>query len=322
MENRKIPIVMICDSNFVMQTSVALTSLYSTKQDLTQYDVYILLADDNREAKNKLENLSCKEFSVSVIMVSLKRYENIKQLAHVPVASCLKFDISDLIPQYDKLLYLDSDIIVREDLRKLYEINLGENYVAGVPHSLGILTGERKLNGGVLLFNAAKIRKEKLREVFLETRQSLGERKSMDQETFYIVFGDKKVLLSPRYNVMRDKVEYEKKYYSLSSYNAFFHTDYKSRKEIVRTAAIIHFTGNIKPWKYNFAVGGEEWLQYYEQLFGDIAALKLKGRLQFCKEQICINGMKSIYWLIKDKVLGILGETFYLFIDKSYEKWN
>ncbi|MBD5456784.1 MAG: hypothetical protein HDR23_10050 [Lachnospiraceae bacterium] len=47
-------------------------------------------------------------------------------------------------------------------------------------HSLGVLTGERKLNGGVLLFNASEIRQEALRDVFVSTRQSLGNRKSMD----------------------------------------------------------------------------------------------------------------------------------------------
>ena len=58
----------------------------------------------------------------------------------------------------------------------------------------------------MLLFNAKKIREEKLQEVFVSTRLSLGERKSMDQETFHLVFGDKKVFLEPRYNVMIDKV--------------------------------------------------------------------------------------------------------------------
>ena len=90
---------------------------------------------------------------------------------------------------------------------------LREAYEAGVPHSMGIITGERKLNGGVLLFNAKKIRQEKLQEVFIATRLSLGERKSMDQETFHMVFGDGKVFLKPQYNVMIDKVDYEKKYY-------------------------------------------------------------------------------------------------------------
>lgn len=320
--NKKIPIVMICDQNFIMQTSVAIESLYRNKSAVTEYDVHILLVDRDEASEKALIKLSREGLSISIVGVDLARYQSIKQLAHVPLASCLKFDISDLIPQYDKLLYVDGDIIVRQNLAELYETELEDNYVAGIPHSLGIITGERKLNGGVLLFNAKRIREEKLRDVFIETRLAMGDRKSMDQETFHQVFGEKKVYLSPKYNVMIDKVDYEKKYYTMKAYNDFFDTDYKSRKEIVDSAAIIHFTGSIKPWKYSFAVCGKEWRQYYELLYGDLSVLKLKGRMQYYREQIAEKGIRSIYWILKDKTLGILGEVFHIFPDRSHGQWN
>lgn len=204
----------------------------------------------------------------------MDKYKDIKQLAHVPLASLLKFDICDLIPQYDKLLYLDGDIIVRQDLSELYQTDLNDNYVAGVAHSLGIVTGE------------------------------------------------KKVYLAPKYNVMLDKVDYEKKYYSMKDYNSFFHTAYKSRREIVDTAVIIHFTGSIKPWSYGFAKCGKEWNKYYKIAFGNSSRLQLKGRTEFCIEQIRKNGWKSIYWLMKDKTLSCLGEWFDFYPDKSHGEWN
>lgn len=318
----RVPIVMICDSNFVMQTCVALTSLRLNKKDTTAYEVFIIMADCNNASTELFEGMSGGSFSVKIISTTLDKYKDIKQLAHVPLASLLKFDICDLIPQYDKLLYLDGDIIVRQDLSELYQTELNDNYVAGVAHSLGIVTGEKKLNGGVLLFHAAKIRDEVLRDVFISTRQSLGDRKSMDQETFHIVFGDKKVYLAPKYNVMLDKVDYEKKYYSIKEYNTFFHTAYKSRREIVDTAVIIHFTGSIKPWSYGFAKCGKEWNKYYKIAFGNFSELQLKGRRAFCVEQIQKNGWKSIYWLMKDKVLACMGEWLNIFPDKSHGEWN
>lgn len=322
MEINRIPVVMICDQNFIMQTCVAIESLYRNKLTSTDYDVYILLVNRDEASEKMLTGLCRKDLSINIVGVDLKRYQSIKQLAHVPLASCLKFDISDLIPQYDKLLYLDGDIIVRQDLGELYETELADNYVAGIPHSLGIITGERKLNGGVLLFNAKKIREEKLRDVFIETRLSMGDRKSMDQETFHKVFGNHKVYLAPKYNVMIDKVDYEKKYYSIKEYNCFYGTDYKSRKEIVDSAVIIHFTGSIKPWKYSFAVCGKEWQKYYQFLYGNVSVLRLKGRVTFYEEQISEKGIRSIYWILKDKMLGILGEVFHVFPDKSHGEWN
>lgn len=316
-----IPVVMICDQNFVMQTEVAMLSMKLNKKKDTAYDIFVILVDSSEEHTQHMKGLEEEDFKIHILPFTLEKYKDIKQIAHVPLASLVKFDICNMIPQYDKLLYLDGDIIVREDLQELYRMDLQDNYVAGIPHSIGIVTGEKKLNGGVLLFNAKKIREEKLQEVFVSTRLSLGERKSMDQETFHLVFGDKKVFLEPRYNVMIDKVDYEKKYYSMKDYNLFFQTEYRSREDLVRDAAIIHFTGEVKPWKYKFGRGFREWYGYYIQIF-DKKALILKSRFGFWKEQYKKSGFRGLYWLMKDALLSFLGAHFQIYPDRSYGNWN
>ena len=322
MQRKEIPIVMICDKNFIMQTKVALASMKYNKKKSTIYDVYILLVDLEENEAESIQQMNAFDFKINIRSVTIEEYKNIKQIAHVPLASLIKFDICDLITEYDKLLYLDGDIIVKNDLTELYNTELFDNYIAGVPHSLGIITGERKLNGGVLLFNAKKIRQEKLRRIFVETRQSLGERKSMDQETFHIVFGEKKLYLNPRYNIMIDKIEYEKKYYSIKSYNEFFNTCYKSRKDIVEKATIIHYTGAIKPWEYKFAPGAEVWYKYYLLTYGRDNELKRADSISYFMTLIKKSGIRSIYWYVKDKVLGFLGETLGIFLEKKHGEWN
>lgn len=322
MQCRTIPIAMICDKNFIMQTGVALTSMRENKNSSTIYDVYIIASGCCEEAGRRLAGIENESFRIHIIEEALNQYEEIKQLAHVSKACLHKFDICDLIPQYDKILYLDGDIIVREDLSELYDTELGDRYVAGVAHSLAIITNSPKLNGGVLLFNAKKIRDEHMRQCFIETRQSLGDRKSMDQETFHIVFGDKKVYLPPKFNVMVDKVDYEKKYYSLKDYNAYFGTEYRSRKEIIGSAVIVHFTGAVKPWSYKFAKCADEWYGYYLTAFGDSAEITRKGRLAFWKEEYRKQGIRGLYWLLKDYVLEVLGEHCGVFPDKTYGEWN
>lgn len=322
MQYNQIPVVMICDENFAMHTCVALTSLKMNKKENTCYEVYIMVIDCSERAIQKLRELEENNFRIHIVKTSVDKYKVVKQVAHVPLASLVKFDICELLPQYDKILYLDGDIIVRKDLNSLYETELGEDYVAGVPHSMGIITKERKVNGGVLLFNAKKIRQEKLQEIFVATRLSLGVRKSMDQETFQIVFADKKKFVHPRYNVMMDKVDYEKKYYSIEDFNRFYGTAYKNRKEVMDTAAIMHFTGAIKPWKYKFAKGFKEWYSYYQIAFQEEENLVLKGRIQYLKEEFDKNGIRGIYWLVKDKILIILGQYFKVYLDKSYGEWN
>jgi len=322
MTNRRIiPVVMICDKNFVMQTCVAMRSLYINKAEETAYDVYVMVQNCPQKEQKQLLGMAGQDFSVHVIEKEVEEYQEIKQLAHVSRASLYKFDICDTIPEYDKILYLDGDMIIRQDLWELYDSDLGDYYVAGVPHSLGIITGEKKLNGGMLLFNAVRIREEGLREVFIRTRLSLGDRKSMDQETFHIVFGDKKMFLSPRYNVMLDKVDYERKYYPVSAYNAFYDTCYQARKDIIKDAAIIHFTGAIKPWEYRFAKCAKEWGRYYSMTFPG-NEIKLKGYPAYFRQVLKKNGLRGIYWIMKDKCLELLGEYLGIFPDKSHGVWN
>ena len=322
MQYQIIPIAMICDENFVMQTCVALTSMRRNKAANTVYEVYVIMADCRKEAEADILAQSAEAFHVHVIVSSVAEYEEIKQITHISIAGLLKFDICDMLSQYDKILYLDGDIIVRKDLQDLYNVDLEDNYVACVVHSLGIVSGEKKMNSGVMLLNAKKIREENTKKILFETRKALGDRKSMDQETFQIVFADKKFILPPKYNVMMDKIDYEKKYYSMDNYNQFYGTAYKSRKEVVDSAVIIHFTGAIKPWKYRFAKGFTEWFEYYQVTFSEIRELRLKGKVDYLHEQIKQSGVKWIYWMLKDKALAWLGESWGIFLDKSYEEWN
>ena len=317
-----IPIVMICDDNFVMQTCVALISLRLNQALQTNYDIYVIEVECNTNSIKQIQSMNSEQFNITIIHTSLNKYKNIKQLAHVPLASLLKFDICDLIPQYDKLLYLDGDIMVRQDLSSLFLTDLEDNYVAGIAHSIGALTGAKKINGGVLLFNASKIRNEGLRDEFLKTRLSLGDRRSMDQETFHVVFGEQKCFLFPQYNVMIDKIDYEKKFYSLKKYNLFYGTNYSNRKEIIDTAVIIHFTGSVKPWKYKFTRCSKEWYGYYQKLFGSKDPLKRKGMLRYIVDNVSNNGPRSLYWMIKDKILEFMGEYFNLYLDQTREEWN
>lgn len=313
---------MICDNNFIMQTCVALMSLYANKERETAYAITVIMADCEQISVQSIQQMNKDNFSIYVIETSVSQYGNIKQLAHVPLASLLKFDICNIVSQYDKFLYLDGDIIVRQDLSSLFCVDLKDNYVAGVAHSSGILTGLKKVNGGVLLFNARKIREEKLRNVFIRTRQSMGDRKSMDQETFHEVFGDKKIFLPPKYNVMIDKVDYEKKFYSIKEYNQFFNTSFSNRKDIISSAVIIHFTGSIKPWNYRFAKGAMEWYNYYLLTYPNEKKISRKGRLAYLNQCMRDSGIKSVYWIIKDYVLEFIGDKFGIFLDKSYEQWN
>ena len=73
-------------------------------------------------------------------------------------------DIVEGMPE-DKLLYLDIDLLVNDDIRKLYDLDITNyEYAAAKDHYGKKFLHSDYINAGVLLFNMKKIRETKLLE--------------------------------------------------------------------------------------------------------------------------------------------------------------
>lgn len=81
---------------------------------------------------------------------------------------CMLRLFADMIPQIpDRILYLDADVLCRADFRDLYDWDMTDAEVAGVPDRygkwfFGNIFRHDYLNSGVLLMNMANIRKSGL----------------------------------------------------------------------------------------------------------------------------------------------------------------
>ncbi len=264
MKNKKIPIVMISDDNFVMQTCVTITSLYKNKHKDTVCDIFIVMAECSEQSEMFFQKLEREDCTISLIHASLEKYKDIKQLAHIPIACLLKFDICELISEYEKLLYLDGDIIIRKDLSELYDIDLDDNYVAAVKELYCMKDDDGCINAGVMLFNAKKMRKDGMRDILVAKRKELGDRSSMDQQTYNVVIKNHIKYLSVAYNCVPGRLMGDTKIdYTLQELNNLYNTEYSSVKQLIREAVIIHFATGNKPWKYTFAPCAKEWYKYY-----------------------------------------------------------
>ncbi len=264
MEKELIPIVMICDDNFVMQTCVAITSLVKNKNADTNYEVFVVMAECSEKSADILRGMGRMDCIITLIQASLEDYREIKQLAHISIACLLKFDICELIKEYDKLLYLDGDIIVRKDLSELYHTELGDNYAAGVKELYCMKKDDGCINAGIMLFNARKMREDGMRDILVAKRKSLGNRSSMDQQTYNMVIKGRIRYISIAYNCVPGRLAGDVKMdYTMAELNALYETNYKSPAQLIDDAAILHFATGNKPWKYTFAPCAGEWYTYY-----------------------------------------------------------
>ena len=254
-----IPIVFISDDNFVMQTVVAISSLLAHKAPATRYDIRVVMAECSDAARNRFSALP----GVTLVTASLDEYREIRQLAHIPIACLLKFNVCELLPDVDKLLYLDGDIVVRGDLTPLYETPLGENVAAACSQLMCLADGQPRINAGVMLFNAKKMRDERIREQLVSTRKSLGDRGSMDQQSFNLVLAGRIGALSPVWNCIPQQLDEAVAAYGMERVNGLFGTDYESLPAALSAAQIIHFATSFKPWKYVHVPCGDEWYAAY-----------------------------------------------------------
>ena len=130
---RKIPILFTFDQALEMPAGVCITSLLEHADKDTFYDIYILHSPDCDFSQSRLNQLpgiygNCQLTFRKVVGEFIGGYE----IRDIPETAYYRLIAPDLIPEYDRILYSDVDVIFREDLWYYYEKDLGNNYFAGV----------------------------------------------------------------------------------------------------------------------------------------------------------------------------------------------
>ncbi len=161
------------------------------------------IKDEQIEFLNKVVKLKNKKNEVIKIDVTDLYEKEFHQCANEG-AYCTPYTLlrlfADMIPNMpDKLLYLDIDIMIADDLTKLYSINIDNYEYAAVKEKYGCwLIRPDYINAGMLLFNMKKIRETKL----LEKARHLIKTKKMlfaDQDAIFRST-TKKLIISRIYN--------------------------------------------------------------------------------------------------------------------------
>lgn len=274
---KKVETAFICDSSYIIQTTVALTSLKLNSSKGVRYINNILFTDEKFGDISKLQELSEKDFIINIIKCDLSDLEglanNDRKYLAASKAALLKFSLGDILKS-DKVLYLDGDIIIRSDLHELFAIDLNNKYAAVVPDFPQVLyenpifdmgNGENYFNSGVMLLNLKRIRLENIKEKLINAKKQLNDDKLMDQNIFNLVFKDEVKIISPEYNLTYLNLSRSKSKYNFHRINEVCKSNFIDLDDLEQKSKIIHYSSKDKPWTYFDVPLADEWIYYYSK---------------------------------------------------------
>ena len=269
---RSIPILFTFDKSLVLPACVCISSLLKHADADSFYEIVILHdehepVDDGR--LRQLTSLYPQSFSIRFIPIS-KEFTNAYEIRGIPATAYFRLLAAELLPEYDKILYSDVDVIFREDLSKYYETPLDDFCFGGVDtcsflrpddreyirKELGLDPSNGYFYSGNLVINLKRIRQKGLVPVFRE----LGKRdfKFQDMDIINIACNGEFKDLGPSFCltnylytlIVTHPSEMAGRYGEAALRHALQH-------------GIVHYNGP-KPWKEE-CINMDIWWKYYRE---------------------------------------------------------
>lgn len=286
-----IPVVFAADNNYVPMLTTTINSLLVNGSQDFHYDICIFAKDISAENQKTMTEFFNKKNNATLRFINVQRWVSQYKLstnnAHIGIETYYRFLIQELLPFYDKVLYLDSDLVINGDVSRLFtQTTLGNNLLAAVSDidylgNLNIKGGERKaystnvlrlknpygyFQAGVLLLNTREMRQLHSIEEWLQLASNTA-----------LIYNDQDVLnsecqgrvtyLDAEWNVMHNLEDRVNRIFAqapASNFDAYL--DARNHPQI------IHYAGYVKPWtdpKCEFATTYWKYARetpFYEQL--------------------------------------------------------
>lgn len=267
----KVPLVLAFTTDYFVPAAVCLLSVFRHARPDEHFHVICLLTEPLPEyMQHQLHRLGGEKTRYSFIVLQDK-LKGINVDKRYTVASCYRLLLPDLLPEYDKVMYIDCDMVVRNDLAELFrQTDLAGYYLAGVyeatldfqlahTEAIGSVPGNY-VNSGFLVMNMAQLRADRMVNKFLAALRA-GDLEFPDQDVLNQLCRGRIKGLPPFYNATRTCY--------LPQYKSSFLKYYNEEDwQAVQRHGTVHYTGG-KPWNM-FTVKFDIWWNFYEQLPDEI----------------------------------------------------
>jgi lipopolysaccharide biosynthesis glycosyltransferase/GT2 family glycosyltransferase len=263
------------DSNFYRQAGVAIASLLFSSNNEAAYHIYCLCSDDvNEDNKNELIDIvKTNSADSKIFFVEVKDFfDSSFGFRGITKTAYYRLFLHKFLPQIDRIIYSDVDVLFKGNLLEIWDIQLGVNLLGAIkcpkinqkdefqyhidrfPYFKENLSNIRGnyFNSGFLLMNLKEIRKANLDDKWLE--MSKHEYFYLDQDILNITCQGRVLFLPPKFNVLANLLP-SSNYRDLVSENIFKTEDVN---EIYNNPVMLHFAGE-KPWDNKYLPASNEW---------------------------------------------------------------
>ena len=216
--------------------------------------------------------MEIKQLNINYFQIKQSEYSKALTNKYISKATYYKINFPSFLQNFEKIIYLDVDIINFKDLTELYRTNLKDNiYIGGILDSIGILKDVTKLgvpakftvNGGVLLMNIKSFVKYNITDKINNFIKShfLNHH---DQNAINAICFNHTKILPLKYNVQKlsYKIGYEKFKEKFKDNQSEYGYKDDELMEAFHKPVNIHFTGYDKPWDKKYSPCKEFWWYY------------------------------------------------------------
>ncbi len=253
-----IHIAFAINDQFAIHLGAAIASLLTNAKSKNRINIYVLqqnLNHSNRSNITQLKRLRTNTY-IDLLEVDSSKFALLPLTSKAQtIETYFRLALPNILPEIDKLIYLDADVVVMGDIKELWNQEMKDNILLAVEdpkytsknrhESLGMKMNSPYFNGGVLMMDLKKMRAFGLEQkVPNYVRKKFKILKYQDQDILNALF--------------------ENYWRALPlSFNAYKHLCFKhgedefftyTQKDILlakKNPYIIHFNGTIKPSSYS-----------------------------------------------------------------------
>ncbi|HBR11516.1 MAG TPA: glycosyltransferase family 8 protein [Chryseobacterium sp.] len=269
---KEFPIVLACDDNYIRYTSVTIASIISNANKNIFYKIFILSESISEENQDYLKKWIKKHkgFSLDFIVLNNLLSDNFYFEGHLNNSAVYyRLYIPKIFKEYERVLYLDSDVIIDYDISYLATVDFEDNILCGVtdyvkdyiindspkyPRKyfydvLKLNNPDKYINSGVTLFNIERINKLGIADEFIKIIKTIDKPIQHDQDLLNCVAGkwDGVKLIDSKFNLIKVYQNDIDISYAFILKNSLYRL-FNIRNNKNTPFYIYHFLTKAKPW--------------------------------------------------------------------------